>query len=61
MKNGQEKIKIKQIASSIRCNKKQCLYLRALGMRKIGNEKELFANNSVLSLIAKVSHLIKIL
>lgn len=56
-----EKIKIRQVVSSIRCDKRQVLYLKSLGVRKIGSEKELIANNSVLELIKKVRHLIEIL
>lgn len=53
-------IKIRQIGSPIRRNKKQALYLRSLGLRRIGSERELVANNTVLKLIKKVQHMVKI-
>jgi len=56
-----EKIKIRQTGSAIRQGKKQGLYLKSLGLRRIGSEKELIVNNSVLKLIEKVRHLIKII
>ena len=61
MTNTAEKIKIRQIRSAIRKGKKQGLYLKSLGLRRIGSEKELVANNSVLKLIEKVRHLIEII
>ncbi len=54
-------IKIRQIGSPIRRNKKQAMYLKSLGLRKIGSEKELVANNTVLELIKKVQHMVKII
>lgn len=53
-------IKIRQTGSPIRRNKKQAMYLRSLGLRKIGSERELVANNTVLELIKKVQHMVKI-
>ncbi len=53
-------IKIRQTGSPIRRNKKQALYLKSLGLRKIGSERELIANNTVLELIKKVQHMVKI-
>lgn len=55
-----EKITITQTGSPIRRNKKQALFLRSLGLRKIGSKKELVANDSILKLIAKVRHMIKV-
>lgn len=53
-------IRIRQTGSPIRRNKKQALYLQSLGLRKIGSERELVANNTVLELIKKVQHMVKI-
>ena len=53
-------IKIRQTGSPIRRNRKQALYLKSLGLRKIGSERELVANNTVLELIKKVQHMVKI-
>ncbi|MDR2074805.1 MAG: uL30 family ribosomal protein [Holosporales bacterium] len=56
----QKMIRIIQTGSSTRRNKKQSLYLKSLGLGKIGKEKELVDSNSVRSLIKKVIHMIKI-
>ena len=53
-------IKVRQTGSPIRRNKKQAMYLRSLGLRRIGSEKELIANNTVLELIKKVQHMVKV-
>lgn len=53
-------IKIRQTGSAIRRDKRQAMYLRSLGLRHIGSERELEANNSVLKLIAKVRHMVKV-
>ena len=55
-----EKIRIRQTGSSIRRDKRQALYLNSLGLGKIGSERELVVNNSVLKLIEKVRHMIEI-
>ncbi|MDR2667334.1 MAG: 50S ribosomal protein L30 [Holosporales bacterium] len=55
------KIKVKQIGSPIRRDRKQGLHLRALGLKKIGSERELIASNSILQLIEKVRHMIKVI
>ena len=54
-------IKVRQTGSPIRRNKKQAMYLKSLGLRRIGSEKELIANNTVLELIKKVQHMVKII
>lgn len=56
-----EKIKLKQTGSSIRRNKRQSLYLKSLGLGKIGMEKELVLNNSINSLIEKVRHMVEVI
>lgn len=61
MKQTIEKIKIRQTGSPIRRNRKQALYLKSLGLKKIGSERELEANNSVLKLIEKVRHMIEVI
>ncbi len=53
-------IKIRQVGSAIRRNKRQLMYLRSLGLKRIGSEKALEANDCVLKLIAKVRHMVKI-
>jgi len=54
-------IKIRQTGSPIRRNKKQALYLKSLGLKRIGSERELVANNTVLALIKKVQHMVKVI
>ena len=56
-----KKIKIRQTGSSIRRDKRQALYLKSLGLRGIGSERELEANNTVLKLIEKVRHMVKVI
>jgi ribosomal protein L30 len=56
-----ETIKIRQVGSAIRQGKKQALYLKSLGLRGIGSERELVVNNSILELIKKVSHIVKVI
>ncbi len=53
-------IKVRQVGSPIRRNKKQAMYLKSLGLRRIGSERELIANNTVLELIKKVQHMVKV-
>ncbi len=60
MSEQRKTIRVKQIGSPIRRNKKQRLYLKSLGLRHIGSERELEANGSVLALIKKVGHMVKI-
>jgi ribosomal protein L30 len=55
-----EMIKIRQSGSAIRRSKRQALYLKSLGLGKIGAERELVADNSVLKLIEKVRHMVKV-
>lgn len=60
MTKAEGKIRIKQIGSPIRRDKRQALYLKSLGLRKIGSERELVANNSILKLIEKVRHMVEV-
>lgn len=55
------KIKVRQIGSPIRRDKRQALHLKSLGLRKIGSERELVATNSVLKLIERVRHMVKVI
>ncbi|MDR0942384.1 MAG: 50S ribosomal protein L30 [Holosporales bacterium] len=54
-------MKVRQIGSPIRRSKKQALYLKSLGLRKIGSERELILNDSVSKLIKKVCHMVKVI
>lgn len=55
-----EKIKIRQIKSSIKNLKKQKLTLLALGLRKIGNEVVHKNTPNIKGMIKKVNHLVEI-
>ncbi len=55
---AEKKIIVRQIGSCIRRNKKQGLYLKSLGLGKIGSSKELVMDRSVEKLIEKVSHIV---
>ena len=57
----EKKIKVRQIGSPIRRDKRQALHLKSLGLRKIGSERELVATNSVLKLIERVRHMVKVI
>jgi large subunit ribosomal protein L30 len=61
MTDSVRKIKVRQTGSSIRRDRKQALYLKSLGLRGIGSEKELVASNSVLKLIEKVRHMVEVI
>ena len=54
-------IKVQQTGSPIRRHKKQALYLKALGLRKINSVRELEANPVVLGLIRKAQHMVRVI
>jgi ribosomal protein L30/L7E len=58
---GNVKVLVRQTRSNIRKDKGQLLYLKSLGLRGIGSEKELVLSDSVKSLLVKVSHLVSII
>lgn len=60
IKKEQKMIKVRQTGSSIRRDGRQALYLKSLGLGKIGSEKELIDSNSVRNLIAKVLHMVEV-
>ena len=55
-----KKIKVRQVKSGIGFAKDQKLTLRALGLGKIGRERELTDNDQVRGMIFKISHLIEV-
>tara|TARA_B100001769_G_scaffold188600_1_gene149720 strand:- start:30 stop:218 length:189 start_codon:yes stop_codon:yes gene_type:complete len=61
MVNIMSTIKIKQIRSKIRRPKDQKKTLEALGLRKIGHIVEHKKTPSIEGMIAKVSHLIRVI
>ncbi|MDA8923818.1 50S ribosomal protein L30, partial [Flavobacteriaceae bacterium] len=55
-----QKVKVKQVKSSIKRIKKQKLTLEALGLRGIGKEVIHDATPNILGMIKKVSHLVSV-
>ena len=55
-----KKVKIRQIKSGIGFSEVQKRTLRALGLGKIGRERELTDNEQVRGMIFKVTHLIEV-
>ena len=55
-----EKVKIKQIRSSIKNLKKQKLTLLALGLRGIGKEVVHKNTPNIMGMVEKVHHLVKV-
>ncbi len=55
-----ESIKIRLVRSVIGCSPKQRRTVKALGLRKIRQEKELPKNDCVLGMISRVNHLIEV-
>lgn len=51
---------VEQIASVIRRNKKQLVWLKSLGLGKIGKKAILKSTPEVLGLIRKVKHCLKV-
>ena len=51
---------ITQVKSSIGTNPKQKLYLKSLGLKKIGSKVEVAVNSSSEGLVKKVLHLVKV-
>lgn len=55
-----KKFIITQIKSAIGTSPKQKLFLKSLGLKKIGHKIEVPVNSSSEALVKKVSHLIKL-
>lgn len=55
-----KKVIITQVKSGLKFNDKQKGSLIGLGLRRIGSTSELTATQSVLGMIKKVSHVVKI-
>lgn len=54
------KILIKQVKSAIGASERQKKTLQALGLSRIGKEKEHQDNSQIKGMIAKVSHLVEL-
>jgi large subunit ribosomal protein L30 len=55
-----KKIKITQIKSAIDRPERQKLTLKALGLTKLNNSREVEASPQILGMIRKVDHLVKV-
>lgn len=55
-----KKVIVTQTGSTIGSTKLQAENIKGLGLRKIGSQRELVATKSVLGMMDKVHHLIKI-
>ena len=55
-----KKIKVRQVKSGIGFNRDQKRTLRALGLGKIGRERELTDNDQVRGMIQRVTHLVQV-
>jgi len=53
-------IVLTQVKSSSKLNPRQKNNLRGLGLKKIGSKSNLKADNSIIGMIQKVQHIIKI-
>ncbi len=60
MNSIMKKIKITQIKSAIDRPERQKLTLKALGLTKLHNSKEVEATPQILGMIRKVDHLVKV-
>jgi large subunit ribosomal protein L30 len=54
------KIKVTQVKSRIRCNKRQKLTLDALGLKKLNGTVEHEDTPNILGMIVKVQHLVRV-
>jgi large subunit ribosomal protein L30 len=59
-RTGELMLKVKLIRSTIRSTPKQRQVLAALGLRRMHQEKEIQDNASMRGMIAKVSHMLKV-
>lgn len=55
------KIKIKYVHSPIGRHKSQKETVRCLGLRRLGQEKEVIDNPAIRGMLAKIPHLVKVL
>ena len=60
MQETMKKYRITQVKSSIGHSKRQKLTLEALGLRKLNQTREVEGSPSVVGMIEKVRHLIKV-
>lgn len=54
-------IKIKQVRSQIGCTPKQRKVLAALGLKKVGQVKEVKDNAAMRGMVAKIPHMVEVI
>lgn len=54
-------MKIKLVRSYIGCSPKQRKVLAALGLKKIGQEKEVKDNDAMRGMVSKVPHMVEVI
>jgi ribosomal protein L30/L7E len=54
------KLLIKQVGSTARCDERQVLFMKSLGLRRIGDVVERVDNQINRRLISKLHHLVKV-
>ncbi|MDR2458889.1 MAG: 50S ribosomal protein L30 [Holosporales bacterium] len=59
--DSKKTVRIRQVGSLIRRDKKQALYLKSLGLRGICSERVLKRSRSIDALIKKVSHMVEVI
>lgn len=55
-----KKLLIKQVGSTARCDERQILFMKSLGLRRIGDVVERVDNQINRRLISKLHHLVKV-
>ena len=55
-----KKILIKQVKSTARCHEKQVLYMKSLGLRRVGDVVERVDNQINRRLVEKLHHMVKV-
>lgn len=55
-----KKLLIKQVGSTARCDERQVLFMKSLGLRRIGDVVERVDNQINRRLISKLHHLVKV-
>lgn len=55
-----KKLLIKQVGSTARCDERQVLFMKSLGLRRIGDVVERVDNQTNRKLVAKLHHLVQI-
>ena len=60
-KKANQTIKVKQTGSPIRRHRRQSLYLKSLGLRKMNDVREVVRTPAVEGLLRRLSHMVTVL